>query len=1328
MKRTLAVLISLILISSAARAGEYEIISQENGSVTVRFTPEKPVITPLDAGRSPVLSMIRIPGYPGERIDGRPVLPVQRFLFEVPADRGIRLQVIDKEITSIDGILPEVWFGGKADYEKALEILSDPNAGSVPGHAFIAAKGIYRKRHIVLVDLYPVLFDSERPGLIYAGSITVRLSFDPPDLSGRTDPDAGIARLPGDRLIVNASQASVWREAGTDLAPSDRTPYEFALSDNWVKLTLSSSGLYSVGYADLLSAGIDPVMIDPATIRIFSGGPFQQPDEIADGGSFEEDYHMTEYPVYYDGTGSGEFFPGESIIFYGVGLNGWMNQIDPAAESTEYYEHYYAKENVYWMTWDGSFGASEPKQLQERDVSPGGEAPDTTIVSYQERIHVEKDYAYDPKYTDDRWYWRYMAEGSGTFVNEFELTEVTDGTGLLRTRGYSPYHDFKLEIADYFINGSLVGTLQWRAIMDDFVPATLSVDLDNLIESANQFKVTIGSEDKMYMMSYDIFYKRNLSAAGGVADYFSPPFSGKAGFSLDGFTSDEIYLLDITDFRSPVLLTGSEISGGVLEFEDNIGGSPAHYTAVEAGAIQSPGIETAFSGGMGPVSLRDESFCPHMLIICNGRFEDAANILKNYREANIHGITGPVVQVVDINTVYDNFSNGMKDPVAIRNYLKFLYDNFSDGAGPVIRYLLLLGNGTYDPRDLLGTGNDFVPLYVTINDEKVIEDDDFYGRLDDENDWFIDIAIGRMTVFSSGQAERWVSDIIGYETGNDFGKWRNEVVLVADDEFSNTVDCDFRFINSTEDMTVDYTYFPDFIDFNKIYLHEYPFDGTGKPQAKQALLDAWNDGALIVNYVGHGSPNVMADERAMEKSDIASLVNGNRRPLYLSFSCSVANIESPYQTSLGQDLVLSENGGAIAVIGATGQTYFDFNELVNHRFMKALFTSEDSTGTETIGSALALAKPWSVNALELANTSQFLLLGDPATKIYLPAHQVECSRSEIDSMLTGKRYRFYGSVRSGGEVFESFNGKADIIVQESRREVNEPVYGCGDDITRVEYYIPGANIFRGSVDVTDGRFSADFVVPLRCRAGGKARVRSYVSSAETDGVGAEDYLVITSNPDPPVNESPPHIDIYFAGRADKVKQGSILTVDISDPDGISIRGVDPQSSIFLEFDQSGYFRVVTEFFKYEHGSSTTGRVEYPIPSGFDPGEHSVVVRAFDNLGASASDTLEFELVEDGLFTVSDVFNLPNPVSESTNFIFQLSSAADVVLRLYNVSGREIWNDKTYGNEGYNSIYWNGRDFAGDIPANGTYLYIIDVSFRNSYNRSETVTGKVVLIR
>ena len=190
----------------------------------------------------------------------------------------------------------------------------------------------------------------------------------------------------------------------------------------------------------------------------------------------------------------------------------------------------------------------------------------------------------------------------------------------------------------------------------------------------------------------------------------------------------------------------------------------------------------------------------------------------------------------------------------------------------------------------------------------------------------------------------------------------------------------------------------------------------------------------------------------------------------------------------------------------------------------------------------------------------------------------------------------------------------------------------------------------------------------------------------------------------------------------------MLNVTISDDEGIAILGADPQSSIFLEFDQSGFPIYVTDYFEYDHGSSTSGRVRYPLHSGFSPGPHQVMVRANDNLGLAASDTLRFEVIEEGLFTVSDVFNLPNPFRDATNFIFQLSSEAEVNLRIYNLSGREIWREDISGQEGYNSIYWQGTDFAGSRLANGTYLYLLEVNFRDAFNRKEMVKGKVVLLQ
>ena len=247
-------------------------------------------------------------------------------------------------------------------------------------------------------------------------------------------------------------------------------------------------------------------------------------------------------------------------------------------------------------------------------------------------------------------------------------------------------------------------------------------------------------------------------------------------------------------------------------------------------------------------------------------------------------------------------------------------------------------------------------------------------------------------------------------------------------------------------------------------------------------------------------------------------------------------------------------------------------------------------------------------------------------------------------------------------------------------------------------------------------------------SGPHARIRVYASSGFADGAGACDTLLIVPSDTLRTNEEPPRVNLYFAGQATKVKAGAKLIADISDDDGIAILGSDPQSSIFLEFDGSGYPIYVTDYFTYDHGSYTSGTVEYPLAAGFEPGRHTVLLKVFDNLGAASSDTLSFEIVEEGLYALSDVFNLPNPFSNGTNFVFQTTSPGAASIRVYTVSGVMVWERRVAATEGFNSVYWDGRDLAGDRLANGTYLYVLEMDFSGSYHRKETVEGKAVLLR
>lgn len=1304
----------LLLAAVPAMADGCRVLSWDATGVTVELSAPAPTIGTSNDGGSVVL----IDGFPARMIEGRYVLPRKSLLFEVPAIAGLRIETIDADVVSLDGGPPAIFRRRDAD--------GTPPRTQAGPDAFVTlgTAGTYRSRPMTVVSWMPVLRDDEAGVYRYASRLVARLSF-PPAAAGD---GTGMPR-PRDAAIVNADQAVEWRTAGRRRLAAPAASFSFDRSEHWLRLRVSEPGLHLVTYNDFLSAGIDPGSIDPSTIRLFSAGPLPQPDLLGDEGSHRPGWDLVEHRIH---VGGSSFWDGDSILFWAVGVEGWRNYLDPGADPSERYEHPYETRNAYWLTWGGSFAGQALRMDSLVAAPPAGGA---VVDRHVERLHVERDLLYAPMETDDRWYWQSLTKGGiSDFNSTFDITSPADGTGTLRTVRWGPFVFSNLADAVCKINGQPAGALRWRfdEVTYKPVPDTLVTAVSNLTAGGNRFSVTKAIDDRMYILWYEIFYERLLRAAGDRLDFFAPAGSGDRRFVLEGFSAGEAVVLDVTDHRAPAVLVDWERTAGGITFGDALAATPRHYVAAKITALRKPAIEVAGTPVSPLVSLRDEGDSPHMVIVYHERFRDAAGILRAHRASSLPGVASPRVRAVDVQDVYDNFSGGLVDPIAIRNYMKFLYDGWSEGGEPVIRHLLIVGNGTYDPKDFLGRGNDLVPFYVNTNyggETEAIEEDDYLVKLDEGVDYFADLGVGRLTCLDANEALRWARRIVDYEVDPAPGPWRNDVVLVADDEYStNPWDNDFYFMYDAEVLADrENGVFPRFVDLRKIYLHHYPFEGLVKPRATRDFIDAWNEGALIVNFAGHGSPVGMTDEELMLKRDVFSLSNGSRRPLFLAFSCSVGDLDSPYQRSIAQEMVSLETGGAIATIAGVAPTYGNCNSSLNTAFHTILFPDRYTTEVLPLGTALQLAKMSASVIAYPANNAKYALLCDPALTLSLPRRLVAIDASTVDTMETARRYSVTGELLGEGGAVASVNGNADIVVEEAEERINKVVTRQGVNYP-VIYNLPGGEIFHGTVDVVEGRFTASFTVPLRCRTGPSARFRAYVEGIEGGAAGAADTLFVETTGSPPANESPPELRMFFAGQADKVKQGALLVAEISDEDGIATLGADPQSSIFLEFDRDGFPIFVTDYFSYDHGSSTEGRVEYPLGTGLEPGMHSVVMRAFDNLGAAANDTLEFEIVEEGVYTVTDVFNFPNPVSDGTNFVFQLSSPADVQLSLYTVSGVRIWQRRTIAEEGFNNIWWNGRDTAGDRPANGTYLYLLDVTFRDSFHRTETVTGKVVLLR
>ncbi len=593
MRKLLLSAVTVILIATPATATHLRILGEDESGITLELIPSEPVIDRIAMTRSGQLSRITIPKMDNIRVDGMPTLPVRRFFIEVPAEGGIRLQVLDASSRVLGGIVPAVWFREDAGLEGQLKVLSAPQPAGRSSHAVLAETGVMRGRRLAIVDFYPVVWDAAASSLLYSESIVVRLSF-PPAEGGR----GKIRRRAGggDYLVYDTTEREILPGRAGRL-PAARTPFEFSMSDHWLKLGIASTGIHVITYVDLLNAGINPLTIDPSTLRVLTAGPLQQPDLIDDGGSFEEDYHLTEVAVLYEGDDPAVFNTSGRLIFYAAGSEGWKNFLDPVAGWTEWYEHDYSDESVYWMSWGGEFPGA-PLSITGREVTPSAGPPDLQITTYEERTRYEEDNLFDPRYTDDRWYWRLLGVSSSSHTERFNINGIDGSSGRVRTIGYGPYqfdYNFPVNEAFYSINGVEVGALDWRVLARTFRPETLDVYVDNLVEGTNTFRVSRSEGSKVYLMWYEIFYERALTALSGRLDFFSPDQGpdATAQFSMTGFTPGyKVYLLDVTDFANPVALSGyTGGTTGSVGFEDVLAGGRTHYSACSSNQLLRPSIE-----------------------------------------------------------------------------------------------------------------------------------------------------------------------------------------------------------------------------------------------------------------------------------------------------------------------------------------------------------------------------------------------------------------------------------------------------------------------------------------------------------------------------------------------------------------------------------------------------------------------------------------------------------------------------------------------------------------------------------------------------------------
>jgi hypothetical protein len=490
------------------------------------------------------------------------------------------------------------------------------------------------------------------------------------------------------------------------------------------------------------------------------------------------------------------------------------------------------------------------------------------------------------------------------------------------------------------INGTEAGVVSFTGITHQAKQFPLANGMLQAGYNTISLQSLNGSTDVSLMDYARLTYARTYQADG---DYLQ--FTVDGGARVSGFSVPGVKLLDISNPNAVSLynpVTQPAADGYAFSVQTP---EPRTFLAITE---QGVGQVAAITRNQ-PSNWKVKTQGADLVVIAHGDFRNSVEPLAQLRRSE-----GLTVAVVDVEDLYDEFSYGAHSPQAIRDFLQFAHANWVRAP----RFVLLVGDGSYDPRNYLSNGEtDLVPARLIDTAALETVSDDWF--VDFKNDGMVEIAIGRLPARTAAEAETMISKIVNYSPSNAV----QSAVMVADKMDAKT---NFNFEAASEELA---GMLPATIGVQKI------FRGDNANQVvHDQIMNGINQGPLLVSFLGHGSIEVWTGGPILSTTDAAQLNNGPRLPVFLMMTCLNGYYQNPARESLAESLLRTASGGAVAVWASSGSTEPQPQMEASRLLYQQLFGGNPVT----LGEAMRKAK--------LANEDMdvrrtWILLGDPSMRI-----------------------------------------------------------------------------------------------------------------------------------------------------------------------------------------------------------------------------------------------------------------------------------------------------------------------------------------------------------
>ena len=1089
---------------------------------------------------------------------------------------------------------------------------------------------------------------------------------------------------------------------------------------NWYKVSTNQDGIYKLNYSDFQTLGVSVANLQTSAIKLYGNG----------GGMLSKlnsDFRysdLTENAIkVYDSNNNGVFESGDYILFYGMSANVW--NFNQNTNLFEHETHLFADEVSYFLTIENQLIG---KRIVEKTALQN---PSKTITTYNAYSYHEKELE-NLIQSGSKWFGERFYDSKQSFAFSFPDLIQSD------------FVDIKIAVVARSIQSSTFKVTSNSSVLSQIVVPAVSSQYAQ--EYAKEASVTIPYLANSSNLNIDIEYSSSDNGAEAWLDYIQINAKRKLKLSGNYFNFRDAESLgneigqykienggglevwDVTEPTNSRKLVTS-ITSNDLSFNDSL--NVLHeYIAFNSSAYLTPTLK----GSVANQNIHSTSSNTEFIIVCHPDFLSAANRLADFHleKDNIISV------VVTPQQIYNEFSSGMQDVSAIRDFVKYQYDKDNSN----LKYLLLFGDGSYDPKNRIENNTNYIPTFQSANSTHPTESyvtDDYFGLLNDNEGLFnndlVDIGIGRFPVSTLSEANILVDKVEQYYKISSFGSWRNDVAFIADDGDSNDGNTHMWQADSLANYIAD-NY--EEINIQKIYLDNYYQESTTggprSPDTQNAINNKVDKGALLINYTGHGGPLGLTQERILEIDQIQKWDNLDNLPLFMTATCKFSYFDNPQEKSAGEYVLLNPKGGAIALLSTTRLVYSAPNYNLNTKFIQTIFEKENGEFPR-LGDVFKKTKVLSGTS---SNNRNFTLLGDPALRLAYPKFEVNTTAIN-DTLKALAEVTIEGQIEDNGMFLSDFNGTIFPTVYD--KEIIKTTLGQ-ESCTPMPYRDQNNILYKGAATVTDGKFSFSFIVPK--------------DIAYNYGAGKISYYALNDNEQNPLDANGTEENFVIGGTADDIMYdydeaelslfmndtlfvnggitdaNPILLAHIFDLSGINTvgNGIGHDITAVLDGNTANPY-VLNDFYEANKDDYTRGIIRFPLYN-LAKGEHSISLKVWDVFNNSSEKTINFVVTDANDLAIADFTTYPNPFSASTDIYFQHNKAnqeLDYVLEIYSITGVLIKRieQTSYNSEGYRigPIRWDGKDNYGGKISAGMYIANLGVTTEEGDFSSKSI--RIILL-